>query len=456
MSINTSPEATTERRVIRLITLRLIPFVALLYVIAYVDRSNVGFAKLTLQEDLGISNAAFFMGSGMFFIAYAIFEVPSNIILVKVGARKWFTRILVSWGVVTVLTALMQGEATFYIFRFLLGVTEAGFYAGILFFLTQWFPKRHRAKIFGLFIFANPFSFIIGNPLLGLLSGLDGTLGLAGWQWIFIVTGIPAIILGFVTLWYLPDTPRAARWLPKADRVWLEAALAKDNEVGAHVSHPLAPLKSGRVWLFIVAFLMMVVAAYGLSFWLPTIVQQFGVPDGVTGFLTTIPYLCAAIALAWLPSRADRKGEHFWHMAIPLTIAGIAMASSLVVSDPAARLGLMAIAAAGILAPQAIFWSLSSRLFNGIGAATALAAINSVGNLGGWLGPLAIGGVVDQTGSTSSGLWIIAGAAIVGALLVPLLARTMRRMTAQTLLENASPLTLSPDERTAQNTKKEH
>ncbi|MFE7245311.1 MFS transporter [Streptomyces sp. NPDC057580] len=401
-----------------LVTRRLLPFLALLYLVAYIDRSNVGFAKLTLQSDLGLSETAFFMGSGMFFIAYAIFEVPSNLLLERVGARRWFARIMISWGIITVLTVFVHSETSFYLFRFLLGVTEAGFYPGVIYFLTKWYPNRHRARVFGLFIFANPVSFALGNPLLGLLSSLDGTLGLAGWQWIFLVTGLPAVALGVVTLVYLPEGPEKAKWLSDAQREWIRSELDREAGPRHDRGNPLAPLKSGRVWFFVLQFLMLIVAAYGLSFWLPTIVKGFGVSDTVTGLLTAIPYVCAAVALVVLPRSADRHRDYYWHMGLPLALAGVAMGLSLFVDSPVLRLALMSVAAAGILGPQPIFWSLSSQLFTGVRAASTVATINSVGNLGGWLGPLAIAYIVDSTHKTSSGLWVIVAAALIGGALV--------------------------------------
>ncbi|MBU3866526.1 MFS transporter [Streptomyces sp. 4503] len=291
--------------------------------------------------------------------------------------------------------------------------------------------------MFGLFIFANPVSFALGNPLLGVLSNLDGTLGLAGWQWIFLATGIPAVILGAVTLVYLPEGPEKAKWLAPDQREWIKNEL--DREAGPrHDKHnPLAPLKSGRVWFFVAQFLLMVLAAYGLSFWMPTIVKGFGVTDTVTGLLTSIPYICAAVALFLLPRSADRHREYYWHMGLPPAIAGIAMGMSLLVDSPAIRLALMSVAAAGILGPQAIFWSLSSQMFTGIRAASAVATINSVGNLGGWLGPLAIGYIVDATHNTSSGLWVIVVAALLGGAVV---VQTRRIVT-----RHAVPVTPTPE-----------
>lgn len=407
-----------ELRVIRTATLRLLPYLGLLYVVAYIDRSSVGFAKLTLQDDLGLSDTAFFMGAGAFFIAYAIFEVPSNLILERVGASRWFARIMLTWGLITILTAFVWNEQSFYALRFLLGAAEAGFYPGVIYFLTKWFPVRHRAKIFGYFIFANPISFAIGNPLLGWLSGLDGTYGLAGWQWIFIITGVPAVLLAVVTWFYLPDTPAHAKWLTQPQRDWITTELELENDANPDKHNPMSSLVSGKVWLCIAQFLMMIIAAYGLSYWLPTIVKEFGVSDTTTGFLTAIPYICAAAALFFLPRHADKKKEYWLHISVPMVIAGISMATSLFVEAPSIRLALMSIAAAGFLAPIPIFWAVTSRLFTGVTAAAALAMINSIGNLGGWLGPLGIGVVVDSTGSTTTGLWVIVIATFLGAILV--------------------------------------
>lgn len=405
-----APHASSvERAAIQTVTLRLVPFLILLYLIAYVDRSNVGFAKLTLQDELGLSNAAFTLGQMAFFVAYAIFEVPSNIALEKYGARKWFARIMLTWGLVTVLTALVTTTWQFYLARFLLGMAEAGFFPGVLYFVTKWYPYRYRARVVGWFMLASPLAFIIGNPLLGALNDLDGTWGLEGWQWIFVATGVPAILLAPVTLWYLTDSPREGRWLATDHRDWLVAELAaEDAAVPPMHASPLRTLRDPRVVAMSLWFLCFPLGAYGLSFWLPTIVDGFGGLSGTqTGLITAIPYLFVAIGLWLIPRLADRSGTRYpwiWSMAL-LGAAGLA--ASALVDNHILQVALICVAAFGIFAGQPVLWSLPGRFLTGVHAATGIAMVNAIGNLGGGFGPLGIGVVVDETGSTSAGLWFL-------------------------------------------------
>lgn len=407
-----------EHKFIRNVTLRLMPFLILLYLVAYIDRSNVGFAKLTLQDELGLSNAAFTLGQVAFFLAYAIFEVPSNIALERFGARRWFARIIFTWGLVTVLTALVSTDWQFYVARFLLGAAEAGFYPGVMFLLTKWYPFRYRARMVGWFMMASPLAFIIGNPIMGMLDDLDGTFGLAGWQWIFIATGLPAIILTFVTLWYLPDAPDQARWLPSTDKEWIAAELAAEHAEIHPSGHgaPLQALTDKRVVAMSLLFLCFPLGAYGLSFWLPTIVKGFGgLTSTQTGFITAIPYLFVAAGLYIVPKLADRSGSRYpwiWSTAL-LGAAGLA--ASALVDNHAAQVAFISVAALGIFAGQPVLWSLPSKFLVGAQAAAAIAMINAVGNLGGGFGPLGIGVIVDKTGEPLTGLWFLVAVMVVAA-----------------------------------------
>lgn len=407
-----------DAALIRRAATRIVPVVGILFMLAYIDRSSVGFVKLTLQDDLALSDAAFFAGSGLFFIAYALFEIPSNVFLQRVGARVWFSRIAITWGLVQTLTMFITNEWMFYAARFLLGIAEAGLYPGVIFFLSTWFGSKVRASIFGIFILANPFSFIVGNPVLGLLTGLDGTGGLTGWQWIFLITGIPPILFGIAVLFLLPSTPADAAWLSPREQQRIVELATEGAPTGDEHESTLSALKKRRVWIFSGVHLLIVMGIYGLAFWLPTVVKSFDVSSTTIGFLTTIPYIFGAIGLILIPRHADRQDERVMHAAIPLIVGGFAMAASLAIDSPAARLALMSVAAVGLLACNPMFWSMTASAFSLKEAAVAIAAVNCIGNLGGWLGPLAIGAIVDQTGSVAAGLTVIAGSATAAGLAI--------------------------------------
>ncbi len=406
-----------ESKVMKAVTWRLMPFLVLLYLVAYVDRSNVGFAKLTLQDELGLSNAAFTFGQVAFFVAYAVFEVPSNVYLERFGARRWFTRIMISWGLVTVLTMLVVNSWQFYLARFLLGVAEAGFYPGVLYYLTKWYPYRYRARVVGWFMMAQPLAFIIGNPFMGWLDGLHGTFGLDGWQWIFVATGAPAILLGFVTLWLLPDGPGSVRWLGSEARTWLTAELTREaEELGEDHGSPLRALRDRRVVWMSLFFLCYPIGAYGLSFWLPTIVDGFGgLSSTATGFVTAIPYVFVALGLWVVPKLADRSDSRYPWIAGMSALGAVGLAASALVDSHVLQIALMSLAALGIYSAQPVMWSLPSRFLTGVQAASGIAMINAVGNLGGGFGPMGIGAIVDRTGSPQSGLWFLVAAMAVAA-----------------------------------------
>ncbi|MFE4253772.1 MFS transporter [Streptomyces sp. NPDC056910] len=411
-----------ESTVMKAVTRRLMPFLVLLYLVAYIDRSNVGFAKLTLQDQLGLSNAAFTFGQVAFFIAYAIFEVPSNVYLDRFGARRWFTRIMLSWGVVTVLTSLVSNDWQFYAARFLLGVAEAGFYPGVLYYLTKWYPYRYRARMTGWFMMSAPLAFIIGNPVMGALDDLDGTFGLEGWQWIFIATGVPAIVLGFVTLRLLPDGPEGVRWLAAEQRAWIAGELSAEADALGERGHgsPLRALRDKRVVLLSLFYLCFPLGAYGLSFWLPTIVDGFGgLSTTATGFITAIPYVFVAIGLYVVPKLADRSGTRYPWIAGTAALGALGLAASALTGNHVLQMAFISLAAMCIFAGQPVLWSLPSRFLTGIQAASGIAVINAVGNLGGGFGPMGIGVVVDRTGSAVGGLWFLVAAMVIAAVATP-------------------------------------
>lgn len=408
-----------EMRLIRLITLKLIPFLILLYLVAYVDRSAVGFAKLHMGADIGISDAAYGMGAGLFFIGYFLFEVPSNLFLTRFGARRWFARILITWGAITIGMAFIQGPTSFYVMRFLLGIAEAGFFPGVLYYITQWYPIRHRGKILGFFILSQPIAMMVTGPLSGALLGMEGLMGLHGWQWLFILIGTPAVLLAWPTLRFLPDGPTKVKWLSADEKRWLANELEKDLQEYGQTRHgnPLHALKDKRVLLLALFYLPVTLSIYGLGLWLPTLIHQFGGSDIMTGFVSSVPYLFGIIGLLVIPRSSDRLNDRYGHLAVLYALGAIGFFFSAYLSAPALQLGALCLAAFSLFSCTAIFWALPGRFFSGASAAAAIALINSVGNLGGYIGPFGIGALKTYTGTLSSGLYFLAGVLCIGLLM---------------------------------------
>ena len=416
-----------EQAVIRKLTWRLLPFLGLLYVIAYIDRSNVGFAKLELQAELGLSATAFTLGQVFFFTAYALFEVPSNLLLHRVGAHRWIARILLTWGLVTMASALVTTTWQFYTVRFLLGAAEAGFFPGVLYYLSRWFPGAHRGNAIGAFMLAAPVSFILGNPLMGALTDLSGTWGLTGWQWVFLATGLPAVLVSPLVLALLPADPTRARWLSDAERDWLTTTLAADAEAAGHQPHhALAVLRDRRVLTAALFFLVFPLSTYGLSFWLPTLVDSFGGLSGLeVGLVTAVPYLCVAVGLVVVPRLVARQGAPYTWLSVMLALTAAGLAVTALFGSPVVQMLGLCAAAVGGYAAQPAFWALIPRFLTGAAAAAGIAAVNAVGNLGGGFGPLGIAAVVDRTGSPVTGLLFLLAVAVAGLAAVPVLRRML-------------------------------
>ncbi len=411
------------------ITRRLLPFVGILYLIAYIDRQNVGFAKLQMVGDLGLSESAYGLGASLFFVGYLLFEVPSNVLLERVGARRWFARIMVSWGAVTVALAYTQNAAMFYALRFLLGVCEAGFFPGVLYLLTIWFPFRHRARMIGAFMLYSALANAVGAPVGGALLDLDGALGLRGWQWVFLCTGIPAVIAGVVTLLHLPDEPERASFLDPDERRWLRATLEAEALAGGKTEHgnPFAALLDARVVAMALWYVLLPLGAYGISYWLPTIVKGFGVSNARNGLINIIPWLGVAAALWIVPRLAARSGRTTAFIAGPALLAALCLVGSVVLPGQAVKFACICVAAAGILAAQPVFWSLPSSFLTGASAAAGLAAINSVGNLGGFAAQNVVPMIHDRTGSNELPMLFLAGCVFVaGVTITPVLAFVAR------------------------------
>jgi MFS transporter, ACS family, tartrate transporter len=416
----THPKSELETSTIRAISIRLIPFLVMAYFFAYLDRVNLGIAALTMNAELKFSPAVFGWGAGIFFIGYFIFEVPSNLALEKFGASRWIARIMVTWGIISALMAIVSGEWSFYILRFLLGVAEAGFFPGIILYLTYWFPAEYRARFLGAFAVAVPVSTVIGAPVSGLLLGLDGAMGLKGWQWLFVIEGIPSVLLGIVTWFYLTDRPEKADWLNVEQKVWLASKLQAENAAKQAVEHLSLgrALSSGKVMTLSLIYFGYVGAVYGMQFWLPQIVKAFGLTNAQTGFVTAIPYLFGAIAMILWARHSDATRERVAHVGGPLLLTALALGVSSYTTDPTTTMIVLTVAAIGMFCTFAVFWTLPTAWLSGTGAAGAIALINSIGNLAGFGGPYLIGWVKEATGNTSTGLLVLSLLPFAAGLLV--------------------------------------
>jgi D-galactonate transporter len=390
---------------------RLMPALLILYIIAYLDRVNVTFAQDKLEADLGFSGAVYGFGAGIFFIAYFIFEVPSNLALHRFGARKWIARIMFTWAIISACTALVQGPASFYLVRFLLGVAEAGFFPGMILYLSYWFPARERARAVGFFMSAIAISYAIGAPISGLIMSIfGGVAGLQDWQWLFIIEAIPALIATGFVLWWFDDGPEHAEWLPDDEKRWLAERLEGEEQVRlTRERHTVGEaLKDKRVLAFGALYFCMVVNVYGISFWVGEIVDKVGGLNDVSkGFVTAIPYTVAIVGLVLISRRSDRTGERKGHIALSLALAAIAFAISTFVS-PVAAIAALAVGLFFLLGAHPVFWTMPAALLSGSAAAAGIALVNSIGNLGGFVGPYLVGVMKDATGSTDGGLLTLA------------------------------------------------
>jgi sugar phosphate permease len=398
---------------------KLVPFILLMYVLAFLDRANIGFAKQALQLDTGLSDTAFALGAGIFFLGYAAFEVPSNIIMHYVGARVWLARIMISWGIIAAGFAYATTETSFLVLRVLLGIAEAGFFPGIIYYLTFWFSARRRSSVMGLFYFGAPLSFILGSPLSGLLLDLDGMLGFHGWQWMFAVEGILASIVGIWALRYLVDRPQQAEWIPADEKMALIAELEEEN-AGKKKEHAsaLSVLGNFKVWYLCAIYFMIQISVYGVTFYLPTQVAGFlGKKVGLmVGLVSAIPWICALLANATIPRYSDRSGKRGILAALLMTCAGFGVYGS-ATNYPVVGVLALCIASAGYFSCQPIFWTMPTRFLSGVGAASAIALINSIGNLGGFIAPNLRVWAEQTFHSSAAGLYALGSASFICALL---------------------------------------
>ncbi len=431
----------TEREALRRVTVRLVPLLMALYFVNYLDRTNLGIAKSEVSADLQLSATMFGLASGIFFVGYVLVEVPSNLALVRFGARRWLARIAVSWGVVAVAIAFAPNAGTLLVLRFLLGVAEAGLFPGVVYYLSRWFPAGYRARVVGVFMLAVPVASAIGTPLSAwLIQTGHGLFGLAGWRFMMICVGLPAVLLGVVTWFYLTDGPSDAHWLTDAQRRRLiETLAAEDHHVASTYRYPLRrTLTSPRVWALAVVYFGVAYGLYALAFFLPSIVTGFKTTFGVAlsliqvGLITAIPYVFGAMAMFGWSRHADRTAEHVWHVALPLLLGGLAIPMALYLRHPIAVMALVTVAAVGIFSALPVFWALPSRFLTGAAAAGGIGLINSVGNLGGFAAPYATGALADLTGTNRAGMWVVGAIMVLGAGLVVWLRATPNPGTAAT------------------------
>jgi MFS family permease len=415
-----SPVRDVREQLYARLTWRLVPFLFACYVCAYLDRVNVGFAKLHMQHALAFSDTIYGFGAGIFFIGYFLFEVPSNLVLHRYGARRTIARIMIAWGLISAAMAFVTTPLEFYILRFLLGVAEAGFFPGIILYLTYWFPRERRGRVTALFVTAVPIASVLGGPLSGyIMQNLDTWHALAGWQWLFILEGLPSVAFGIAAWYCLADRLSEADWLRDDERRLIEADLARE---AASVPHRQIKdgLLRGRVWHLAAIYFCLVMGLYGLSFWLPTLVAELGYRTPLTiGLVSAIPFGAAAVVMVAIGRHADRSNERRWHMVVPAGVGALALLASLALRDqPVLAIAALTASACGILSAIPQTWNLATAFLGGGAAASGIALVNSFGNLSGFVGPYAIGFLRGTTGSTTGGIGFLAVALLVGGVLV--------------------------------------
>ncbi|MBV8898817.1 MAG: MFS transporter [Verrucomicrobia bacterium] len=402
------------------VTLRLIPFLFLCYIVAFLDRVNVGFAKLQMQSDLGLSDTVYGTGAGIFFIGYFFFEVPSNLLMRKVGARFWIARIMITWGLISAATMFTNGAWTFYGLRFLLGVAEAGFFPGVILYLTDWYPARRRARVVAWFMMAIAATGVIGGPLSGwILQACSKAGGLAGWQWLFLLEGIPSVIIGIWVLFYLDNGVREAKWLAGAERQLLLANLESEERTKRHLSVGQT-LRNPWVLLFSAIYFCISMGIYGIGFWLPQIIKNTGVKEALgIGLLTAVPYGCAAVVMVLVGKSSDLCRERRWHFAAVASAGGLGLIlSTWFPSNLPVALAALSLATAGILSSFPLAWTMPTALLAGSAAAAGIAMVNSIGGLAGFVSPYLVGWVADRTHRLDAGLYVIASFLFLGVILV--------------------------------------
>ena len=413
-----SSPSSLEEAVIARVTWRLVPFLFLLYIVAYLDRINVGFAALQMQAQLGFSDAVYGLGAGMFFAGYFVFQLPSNLILERIGARRWISLLMVAWGITSSCMVFVSTAHGFYALRFFLGVAEACFFPGVILYLKHWFPPSARARTVARFMTAAPLSGVVGGPISGALLGLHERAGLAGWQWLFLMEGVPAVVLGVIVLFVLENEPQEARWLASDHKEWLAATLNRER-----LSAPSSDLRAAsglldvRVWLLALVYFGLNTCSYGVSLWLPNVIRSAsGLRPFMIGLLSTIPYIAAAVAMVIVGLHSDRSGERRWHTAVPAFAGAVALVVAAYSTNVGPIIAALSVAVLGVFSMVGPLWSMPTTFLSGTAAAAGIALINSIGNLGGFFGPSIIGWVRNSTGQFRGGLLVVGGTLTISGL----------------------------------------
>jgi MFS family permease len=424
-----------EKALVRKMAWRVLPFLLLTYLICLIDRLNVGFAALTMNQDLGFTATVYGWGAGLFFFGYFLGEVPSNLIMSKIGARIWFARIMISWGIFAVAMGFIGGDVGFFVIRFLLGIAEAGFFPGVIYYLTLWFPAQYRGRIFGLFLIISPLNNTIAAPLAGfILNAFDGAMGYPGWRWLFIAEGIPAVVLAFVTLRVVIDRPDNAAWLTAEEKAHLRETLAREAVSRTETRHLSLwqTLAHPKVLLFAVVYTALAIGIYGIALWMPQIIKGMGLQNPLKiGLIMAVPYLIATICMVLWSRHSDRTGERVWHCAGPLALASAGLACSAYVSSPLLAMISLTFAAIGLYCSQPVFWAMPTGYLTGVAAAGGIAFINSIGNLGGFVGPFAVGWLKDHFGGFQAGLIFLSLCLLIGSVVAVIVGRSVPRPIAQ-------------------------
>ena len=415
-----------ERSALSKTAWRFVPLLTVAYLFNYLDRTCLGFAALTMNKDIGLSPSQFGFGASIFFLAYSLFEVPSNLMMVRFGARRWIARIMITWGIASAATALVVGPQSFYSVRFLLGLAEAGFFPGVTFFLAAWFPRAVRARMLAWFLVGIPLSSAIGGPVCGLLLELDGAWGIAGWKWLFLAVSLPCVPLGFVVLRMLADRPQEATFLTQPERDAMEAMLA--SEVREKPRHSiLAAICDVRVLILAAVQFGFTLGSYGIGIWLPLIIKEYHLTNLAVGFVSSGPWIVASLAMLAWAWHVDRTGRKIWHLAVTCALAGVGMAISVTSGSFALALGGLTLGLVGVTAARAIFWTIPTSFLSGVAAAGGLAFINMIGTTGGFVGPYMMGFLRESTGSFQTGLLAMAAIMAAAAVLAASLRLVIKR-----------------------------
>ena len=429
-----TPAKTELDGIYKKIFMRLIPFLMMLWILAWLDRVNIGFVKLTMLDDLKWSEAIYGLGAGIFFLGYFFFEVPSNLLLQKIGAKKTIMRITIGWGLTSIAMMFVKTSGMFYFLRFLLGVFEAGFYPGIILYLTFWFPNDRRAKAFGMFMSSSAFAGVIGGPLAGaIMTHLNGVNGWAGWQWVFLIEGIPSVLAGFATYFYLTDKPEQAHWLTERERKLVHADLARDAASLGHREHSmLASLKDGKIWLMILIFFCIIAANSSLTFYGPTLVKEVGFTSPMAvGWIMAAAYLCGAAGMILNGIHSDKHQESRYHCGLAAALGSVSLLSValLLNTNPLLTLVMLALAIVGTMSAIPVFWQMPNRFLSGAAAAGGVALINSVANLAGFGAPWMLGVIKTSTGQLTTGLYVVAAVEICATILILLFVPRFEKST---------------------------